>query len=162
MIENDKLRPGFGGVKDSDSMLQNPGSRTLTYRLSCPLGSYKPSGGRSGLQIRGSRNPVSMWHLHTQVTSEVKVAQSCPTLCDPVDYSPWNLQARILEWVAFPFYRGSSQPRDRTQVPRFASRFFTNSTTWEAPLTEMLWYKYIRSFVLLSCLNRTNGINKII
>ena len=31
-------------------------------------------------------------------------------------YSPWNLQARILEWVAFPVSRGSSQPRDRTQV----------------------------------------------
>ena len=46
------------------------------------------------------------------------VAQSCPTLCDPMDCSPPGssvhgiLQARILEWVAFPFSRGSSQPRD--------------------------------------------------
>ena len=38
-------------------------------------------------------------------------------LCDPMDYIVHGiLQARILEWVAFPFYRGSSQPRDRTQV----------------------------------------------
>ena len=36
------------------------------------------------------------------------------------------VQARILEWVAFPFSRGSSQPRDRTQVSRIASRFFTS------------------------------------
>ena len=44
---------------------------------------------------------------------KVKVAQSCPTLCDPMDYTLHRiLQARVLEWVAFPFSRGSSQPRD--------------------------------------------------
>ena len=44
---------------------------------------------------------------------EVKVAQSCPTLCDPKDYAVHvTLQARILEWVAVPFSRGSSQPRN--------------------------------------------------
>ena len=49
--------------------------------------------------------------------SEVKVAQSCLTLCDPMDSTVHGiLQARILEWVAFPFSRGS-QPRDRTQSP---------------------------------------------
>ena len=42
------------------------------------------------------------------------------------------LQARILEWVAFPFSRGSSQPRDRTQVSWIAGRFFTSWATWEA------------------------------
>ena len=47
---------------------------------------------------------------------EIEVAQSCPTLCNPMDYTVHGiLQARILEWVAFPFSRGSSQPRDRTQ-----------------------------------------------
>ena len=47
----------------------------------------------------------------------MKVTQSCPTVCDPIDYTVHGiLQARILEWVAFPFSRGSSQPRDRTQV----------------------------------------------
>ena len=42
------------------------------------------------------------------------------------------LQARILEWVPFPFSRGSSQPRDRTQVSRIAGRFFTSCVTREA------------------------------
>ena len=41
---------------------------------------------------------------------KVKAAQSCPTLCDPTVYG--ILQARILEWITFPFSRGSSQPRD--------------------------------------------------
>ena len=51
--------------------------------------------------------------------------QSCPTLCDPVDCSPPEstvhgiLQARILEWVAISFSRGSSQLGDRTQVSCF-------------------------------------------
>ena len=49
--------------------------------------------------------------------SEVKVDQSCLTLCNPMDYKFHGiLQARILEWVAFPFSRTSSQLRDRTQV----------------------------------------------
>ena len=47
----------------------------------------------------------------------MKVAQSCPSFCYPVDYTVHGvLQARILEWGAFPFTRGSSQPRDWTQV----------------------------------------------
>ena len=41
-------------------------------------------------------------------------------------YSPWILQARILEWVAFHFSRGSSQPRDQTQVSHIAGGFFTS------------------------------------
>ena len=58
-------------------------------------------------------------------------AQSSLTLCNPVDYSlPGSsihgiLQARILEWVAIPFSRGSSQPRDQTQVSCIAGGFFT-------------------------------------
>ena len=47
----------------------------------------------------------------------VIAAQSCPTLCEPMDYTvPGLLYARILEWVAFPLSRGSSLPRDQTQV----------------------------------------------
>ena len=50
---------------------------------------------------------------------KVKVAQSCPTLCDPMNYTvPGNLQARILEWVTDPVARGCSQPRDQTQGSR--------------------------------------------
>ena len=48
---------------------------------------------------------------------KVKVAQSCPTLCDSMDlHSPWNSPARILEWVAFPFSSRSSRPRNWTGV----------------------------------------------
>ena len=48
----------------------------------------------------------------------VKMAQSCSTLCDPMDYTVCRiLQAKILEWVAFPFSRGSSQLRDWTRSP---------------------------------------------
>ena len=58
---------------------------------------------------------------------KVKVAQSCLPLCDPMDCIVHEvLQARILEWVSFPFSRGSSKPRDGTQVSRFAGRFFTS------------------------------------
>ena len=47
----------------------------------------------------------------------VKVAQSCLTLCNPMDYTVHGiLQARILEWVAFPSSRRFSQPRDRTHI----------------------------------------------
>jgi len=58
---------------------------------------------------------------------KMKVAQLCLTLCDPMDYTVHGvLQARILEWVAILFSRGSSQPRDRTQVSGIAGGFFTN------------------------------------
>ena len=61
------------------------------------------------------------------LASEVKDAQSCPTLCDHMDYTVHGiLQTRILQWVAFPFFRGSSQPRDRNQVSHIAGRFFTS------------------------------------
>jgi len=60
----------------------------------------------------------------------MKVAQLYPTLCKPVDYTVRGiLQARILEWVAVPFSRGSSQPRDRTQVSWITGGFFTSWTT---------------------------------
>ena len=65
--------------------------------------------------------------------SKLKGFQSCLPLCNPVDYTAHGiLQARILEWVAFPFSRGSSQPRDRTQVSCIAGRFFTSWATREA------------------------------
>ena len=61
---------------------------------------------------------------------KVKVAQSCPTLCDPTDYTVHGiLQASILEWTAFPFSRGSSQPRYQTQVSHMTGAFFTSWAT---------------------------------
>ena len=73
---------------------------------------------------------------------KVKVAQSCPTFCDPMDHSPPGfsvhgiLQARILEWVAMPFSRGSSQPKDRTQVSCIAGGIFIVWVTREAQRDE--------------------------
>ena len=66
------------------------------------------------------------------------VAQSCPTLCDPVDCSLPGFsvhrifQARILEWVAISFSSGSSQPRDRTRVSHIPGRRFTLWATRKA------------------------------
>ena len=61
--------------------------------------------------------------LHWPFTLKVKIAQSSPTLCDLMDYTVHgNLQARILEWIAPSFSRGSSQPRDQTQVSRIATK----------------------------------------
>ena len=71
-----------------------------------------------------------------------KSLQPCLTLCDPLDCSPpassvcGIFQARVLEWVAMLSSRGSSQPRDGTQVSYascIADWFFTTSATWEAP-----------------------------
>ena len=67
-----------------------------------------------------------------------EVAQSCPTLCDPMDGSlPGSaghgiFQARILEWAAISFSRRSSQTRDRTRVSYTADRRFTVWATREA------------------------------
>ena len=67
-----------------------------------------------------------------------EVTQLCPTLCNPRDFSlPGSsvhgiFQAKILEWVAISFSRGSSQPRDRTQVSHTAGRLFTVWATREA------------------------------
>ena len=69
-------------------------------------------------------------HLEFSGQPEIEVAQSCPTLCDPVNCSPPDssvrgiLQAMVLEWVAISFPRGSSQPRDQTQVSHIAGRGF--------------------------------------
>ena len=66
--------------------------------------------------------------------SEGKVAQSCLTLCNPMNYTGHGfLQARIWDWVVFSFSRGSSQLRDWTLVSCSAGGFFTNWAIREAP-----------------------------
>ena len=70
--------------------------------------------------------------------SKGEVAQSCLTLCKPMDCSLPGysirgiLQARVLEWVTISFSRGSSQPRDRTRVSRIGGRHFNLWATREA------------------------------
>ena len=83
-----------------------------------------------GAGLNGNFQPV--W-------SEVKVTQPCPTLCDPMDYTVHGiLQARILEWVAIPFAKGSSQPGDRTQVSCIAGGFFSSWATREAQIPSVI------------------------
>ena len=87
-----------------------------------------PSTGRKN---KRQGNRVGCCH-EIHIYEKVKVAQLCPTLCNPVDCTVQGiLQARILEWVAFPFSRGSSQPKDQTQVFRIEGRFFTGWATRE-------------------------------
>ena len=85
---------------------------------------------------------ISSWEkeTHTEGIKElvrVKVDQWCPTVCNPMNRSPPGssvhgiLQERIMEWVAIPFSRGSSQPRDWAQVSGIAGGFFTIWATWE-------------------------------
>ena len=70
------------------------------------------------------------------------ILKLCSTLCDPMDYSPPGssvhgiLQARILDGVAISFSRGSSRPRNRTQVSYIAGRFFTN---WAMREAQNMW-----------------------
>ena len=68
----------------------------------------------------------SAWKCLAKGKVKVKAAHSCPTLCDPMDYTVHGiLQARVLQWVAFSFSSESSQPRHWTQVSYIAGRFFT-------------------------------------
>ena len=69
--------------------------------------------------INGVRGSISLL--------KVKVTQSSPTICEPMDYTIHGIhQTRILKWVAVPFSRGSSQSRDQTLVSHIAGRFFTS------------------------------------
>ena len=105
--------------------------------------------------------PMYMWTLKFQMVEiTCLAAQSCPTLCDPMDSSPPGsslsmgiLQARILEWVATASFRGSSRLRDRTQVPWIAGRFFTVWATREAPGRNHIFILFV--ILLLYLMSRT-------
>ena len=117
------------------------------YPYNNPVRSVDPT-----LQIRKQKDAISCtacrWqncdtHTHLSVDSGlhlVLVSQSCPTVYDLKDCSPRGssvhgiLQTRILEGVAMPSFRGSSQHRDRTQVSHIAGGFFTIWAPREAPL----------------------------
>ena len=77
---------------------------------------------------------------------KLKVAQLCPTLCDPMDYTVHGIiQARILEWVAIPFSMGSCQHRDWTQVSRIAGRFLYQLSHQGSPrILEWVVYPFSR------------------
>jgi len=87
---------------------------------------------------RGPACPTLPW---TPCDPSLLVTQSYSALCDPMDWNPPGssvhgiLQARILEWIAIPFYRESSRLRDQTRVSCTAGRFFAVWVTREAPWT---------------------------
>ena len=99
-------------------------------QLEYNLGS-KRYGNRSSLSGKKKKNKNNVKQYSMHLRDKVKVIHLCLTLWDPMDCSlPGScvreiLQARILEWVAMPSSRGSSQPRDRAQVSHTAGRFFT-------------------------------------
>ena len=142
--------PGFLSITNSQSSLKlmsielvMPSSHLI---LCCPLPllpSIFPS-----IRYVCIYLDIDTWIVRKPVT------QSCPALCDPMDCkSPDSsirgiLQARILEWVALPFFRGSSWPRDWTPV---FCRFFTIWATWQAIylLFIYLYILFLRFFCIL-------------
>ena len=99
-----------------------------------------------------SFSPLPLTSLFSAICSEVKVIQSFLTLCNPMGYTVHGvLQARILDWVAFPFSRGFSQPRDQIQVSHIAGGFFTSWATREVlfvrpPQTTILPFLHLFSW----------------
>ena len=85
---------------------------------------------------------LSIWYMKVKVS----IAHLVPTLCNPMHCSPPSssvhgiLQARMLKWVAIPFSRGSSQPRDWTQAFCTVGRFFTIWATREAHVIHSYLY----------------------
>ena len=87
---------------------------------------------------------VSLHKIIANYIVKLKVTKSCPTLCDSLDSTVCGiLQARILEWVAFPFSRGSPPYKDQTQVSCIAGRFCW--ATREA-LPCRTWWNKLHSF----------------
>ena len=102
-----------------------------SYHINSPLVSNPGSHTENTLTSLCSLQVGDKW--------KVLVAQSCLTLCDPLDCSPpvssvHGILEAILGWVASPFSRESSQPRDQTQVSCIAVRFFTVWATRKASL----------------------------
>ena len=140
------LKPGLSHCRWILYQLSHKGSPILT------LGRWKRRGNceMAGAARRGSQNfeldSTFAETLFKVRDTEVKwsvVAHSCLTLCYPMDSSlPGSaihgiFQARILEWAAISFSRGSSQSRDRTRVSCIADRRFTILATREEILSHL-------------------------
>ena len=97
------------------------------FRTSCLGGSISSTSERNAPKRQGEESGyIEIFQQRGgSLNIKGKVTQSCLILCDPMDYTVYEiLQARILEWVAFSFSRRSSQPRDKTS--HIAGGFFTN------------------------------------
>ena len=144
LVVSNSLRPH--GLQHTRLPCPSPSPRV--HSNSCPLSQwYHPTISTSVapfsscLQYFPASGSLPMtlahWNLIKIYIMKVKVTQSCPTLCNPMDYSlPSStvhgiFQARILEWVAISFSRWSSRPRDWTQVSHTVGRRFTIWATRE-------------------------------
>ena len=137
-----------------DGGLQLPSHRSAIIRFSSYI--YNSRVFCRAWKVRSGRltQPASWyWWLSSTHTSastgpgesetKVKVTQSCPTLCESMDYTVHGiLQVRILEWVAFPFSQGSSRPRSQTGVSCIVGGFFSN---WATRKTWVWGCKYLLS-----------------
>ena len=121
--------------------------QTEVNRVSLML--CKISATKSYERVNNKRTKISVQALYSFVLVLCLVAQWCPTLCNKltvvhqVPLSMQILQARILEWVAMPSSRGSSQPRGRTQISCIAGGFFTIWLLWN------LLSSFLKSFVYI-------------
>ena len=146
-VRNGRRQPVAEGREAGGFAVQSSAGRRVSAWMCSSAHSTAPPSGLSRLQFVPPFCPLHsgcgdgpsgcfpcplLVPLHHGYTSGNR-SQSCPTLCDPVDFIVRGIfQARILEWVAFPCSRRSSQPRDRTQVSRIAGGFFTSWATREA------------------------------
>ena len=107
--------------KEIDENNRTGKTRDLFKKIRDTKGTFQAKMGsikdRNGMNLTEAEDIKKKWREYTESKSksEIEVAQSCPTLCDPVDYSPPGssvhgiLQARIMEWVAIPFSRNTQK-----------------------------------------------------
>ena len=119
------------------------------------------------------RKPKSCLVLHTHKGREtfshisqrrlMLVCQSCPTFCDPVDYSPPGFsvhgifQARILEWVAFPFSRGSSDPGIKPGSPAFQAASLPSESPGK-PLRLLIVLLKTKICIWVNCIDQERSL----
>ena len=169
--------PGQNTWVGSHSLLQgifptqgsNPGlthCRRILYQLS-HKGSpriFLNQESNQGLALQADSLPTEL----SEAESESEVAQSYPTLCNPMDcnlpgFSVHGIfQARVLEWVAISFSRGSSHPRDRTQVSCIVGRCFTLLATRGWGPIKCFWLWIVLLLFSLYALIRFNFVHILI
>ena len=110
--------------------------------------------------VQNWERSTSRLYAVTLLESKSEVAQSCPTLCEPMDCSPpcssvhGVFQVRVLEWVAISFSRGSSRPRDGTQVSHIADGFFIIWATKEDQNGGLEWVNLIQMTIISTLIGK--------